>query len=451
LSAHSLYGISLYSISYVLINIFVRKSCTPNKFSIKRCRSRVKTSRNSLMTKRDKVNSSTKLSVLWIHPFTLDSALHKKDFLEILEALTKRNHNVNLIAIRSKRFQPNPNSNVNIHTIPLRGFPVLSPILFAITLCFLLPVYIIKYKPDFIISRPDVSVLGSIFSLPICKLKRIKLVLDIRSTPVETKGLRGFLQNIFFVPSVRVAKSLFDGMTIITHLMREEVSKRFKLSPNAIGVWTSGVNTVSFNPKNRINECIELRTKLGLTGKFVVFYHGIMTATRGLTETIDALNKLKDSNAPVVFFLLGTGPLVPTLKKLVREKKLESKVVIHDPVKHNKVPKYIAMSDVCISPLPNHPFWNFQSPLKLLEYLAMEKVVIATDIPAHRLIIDGKGVIYIPSTEPAEIANGIMIAYNNIKNLAKWGKHGRDLVIKNFEWKKVAEDLERYLLSLDEN
>jgi glycosyltransferase involved in cell wall biosynthesis len=107
------------------------------------------------------------------------------------------------------------------------------------------------------------------------------------------------------------------------------------------------------------------------------------------------------------------------------------------------------MSDVCIIPLPNHPFWNCQCPLKLLEYLAMEKVVIATNIPAHRLIIEGKGVIYISSTEPAEIAKGIRVAYNNKEKLVKWGKYGRELVIKNFEWKKVAKDLERYLLLLD--
>ena len=79
----------------------------------------------------------------------------------------------------------------------------------------------------------------------------------------------------------------------------------------------------------------------------------------------------------------------------------------------------------------------------------MEKVVIATDIPAHRLVSEGKSVIYISSAEPNEIAKGIMITYDNMQKLVKWGKHGRELVIKNFDWTKVAKDLEHYLLSLD--
>ena len=411
----------------------------------------MKTSRNALKTVKGSVNSSKKVKILWIHPFSLDGELHKTDFLEILKALAKRKHEVSLIAIGSKRFQLNNHSKIKIFTIPLKIFPVISPLFFAISLCLLLPVYIIKCKPDFIVSRPDVSILSSIFSLLLCKLKKVRLVLDIRSTPVETKGLRGFLQTMWFVPSVRIANSFFDGLTIVTPLMKEEIRERFKINRYKIGVWMNGVDTAAFNPKNMINERVKLRKELGLTRKFVIFYHGIMTATRGLSETIEAIEKLQDTKDEIVLFLLGTGPIVSNLEKLVSEKKLSNRVIIHDAVPHNQVPKYIAMCDVCIVPLPNHPFWNFQCPLKLLEYLAMEKPIIATDIPAHRLIAGQKDLIYISSVTPDEIANAILISYCNRTKFKKLGENGRDIIIKNFEWKDIANDLERYLFSLDRN
>jgi glycosyltransferase involved in cell wall biosynthesis len=381
----------------------------------------------------------------------LDAALHKKDYLEILKGLAERGHSICLIAIRSKKaFQFNQNSKVQVISVPLRYIPIISPVMFAIVLFFLLPVYILKLKPNFVITRPDVSILSLISTLPFSKLRNIKLVLDIRSTPVETEGFRGFLQNLWFAPSVLAAKKLFSGLTIITPLMKEEVCRRFQINPHKVGVWTSGVNTASFDPKNNFSESIKLKRKLGLSRKFVIFYHGMVSATRGLTETIKAIEMLKGPNINAVFFLLGTGPAVPELKNLIREKELRNHVIIHDPVEHREVPKYIAMSDVCIIPLPNHPFWRFQCPLKLLEYLAMEKVVIATDIPAHRLVIgEEKCAIYISSIDPVEIEKSIVSAYNNRRKLEEWGKSGREIITEKYEWEKVARDLESYLLSLD--
>ena len=69
-------------------------------------------------------------------------------------------------------------------------------------------------------------------------------------------------------------------------------------------------------------------------------------------------------------------------------------------VDYEDVPKYISMSDVAIIPLPDMHYWRSQSPLKLLEYLAMTKTVIISDIPAHRAVIGDACGIYSPSLHP---------------------------------------------------
>jgi len=196
---------------------------------------------------------------------------------------------------------------------------------------------------------------------------------------------------------------------------------------------------------------LELKRKLGLTGKFVVFYHGIFTATRGLTETIEAVKILRRKHPNIVFFLLGTGPIVTMLRALIQKEGLQENVIITNPVNQSEVPKFIGMCDIGIVPLPDHPYYRFQSPLKLLEYLAMEKVVILTDIPAHRAVIgEAKCGLYISSVKPMEIAKAIEYVYFNKEKLKEWGKNGREIVKEKFTWKKVARDLENYLLSIDE-
>ena len=393
-----------------------------------------------------------KITIIWVSPTTLDLFLHSTAVLDILRQFAKSGHKVTLISVRSRDISRIKNPQVRMIFVPLRFVPVVSPIMFAIVLFFFLPISIIISKPDHVILSPEAppSILSSLPGLLISRFKKVKFVLDIRSIPVETVGIRGFLHRFWFSVSVLIAKKSFDGITTITPLMKKEICNGFDVDLDKVGVWTSGVSDSLFNPETLTTKRLELKRKLGLTGKFVVFYHGIFTATRGLTETIEAMKILRRKHPDIVFFLLGTGPIVTMLRALIQKEGLQENVIITNSVNQSEVPKFIGMCDVCIVPLPDHPYWRSQSPLKLLEYLAMEKVVILTDIPAHRAVIgEAKCGIYISSVKPIEIAKAIEYAYLNKENLQELGKIGRAIIKEKFTWAKVAGDLENYLLSID--
>jgi glycosyltransferase involved in cell wall biosynthesis len=390
--------------------------------------------------------------ILWINPITFDMFLHQASSLELLRSMEERGYASILITARSKRPIQIENSRARIISVPLRFVPFLSSLMFAVALLIFLPICILVSAPQFLIfNQPDLSILSLIPNLLFSKIRGIKFVLDIRSIPVETNGFRGFQQKLWFGISVLVAKKLFGSMTIITPLMREEICNAFEIDPCSVGILSTGVNIGLFNPENCTSDGIELKRKLGLSNKFVVFYHGVFTATRGLKEAVESMKILRSKYPNVVVFLLGTGSMVFTLKHVVQDEGLHESVIVHDPVDYAEVPKFIAMSDVCIVPLPDHPYWRSQCPLKLLEYLAMEKAVIVTDIPAHRLVIgEEKCGIYISSVTPSEIAKSIVYAYHNKEKLAEWGKSGRAIVDKKYTWEKVARDLDSYLSSIND-
>jgi glycosyltransferase involved in cell wall biosynthesis len=393
--------------------------------------------------------NSKRKSILWVSFTILDMFLHKTALLGITGQLADLGHNTFVIAVRSRNVSRVNDSKIRITTVPLRYVPIISPLMFTITVIFMLPVSIVLARPDVVIVEPDIYVLGFLPVIPFFRLRKTKLVLDIRSIPVEIVGLRGFLQDFSFSVAVLIAKKLFDGITIITPSMKKEVCNDFDLNPEKVGVWTSGVSDSLFNPENLVSESMELKRKFGLTGEFVVFYHGVFSPTRGLIETIDALKILLPKYPNIVFFLLGTGPLASELSALIQTEGLQENVIIHDPVDQIEVPKFISMCDVGIVPLPDHPYWRFQSPLKLLEYLAMEKVVILTDIPAHRSVIgEAKCGVYISAANPMEIAKAMEYVYLNKDSLKERGKIGREIVKREYTWEKVARSLENYLLSI---
>jgi glycosyltransferase involved in cell wall biosynthesis len=390
-----------------------------------------------------------KMKTLWVNPTTMDTLLHNAALSNALKYYADLGHEVTLLSIRSKDASKIRNPKVRSVLVPLRYIPLVSSIMFAIILFFYLPILVIRQEPNQVVVFPDLSILSSLPSLLISKFKKTKFVLDIRSIPVETKGFQGFQTKFWYFVSLVIARNWFNGMTTLTSLMKSDICNDFQISPDKMGVWTSGVSESLFSPKIIPTARTPMRKKYGLDDKFVVFYHGIFTATRGLSETIQAIKLLAPIHPDIVFFLLGTGPYTTDLKNLIQQKGLQKNVIIHDPVEQLRVPYFISMSDICIIPLPDHPYWRAQSPLKLLEYLSMEKVVILTDIPSHREVIcEAKCGIYIKSSKPIDIAEAIEYAYLNTKQLQECGKTGRDIVAEKYSWKNVAKDLENFLLSI---
>ena len=146
-------------------------------------------------------------------------------------------------------------------------------------------------------------------------------------------------------------------------------------------VWGNGVDLKLFSSEKYDGN--DMRKRLGLNGKFVVFYHGVFRINGGIIETIKSIKILENKYPDIVLFLLGNGN-ESLMRQVIQENKVQDRVIIHAPVDYADVPKYIAIGNIGIVPLPNIPDWRYQSPLKLVEYLAMKKAVIATDIPANR-------------------------------------------------------------------
>jgi glycosyltransferase involved in cell wall biosynthesis len=388
-----------------------------------------------------------KMSILWISYFIDNNpALHN-----ILNQLSEMGHSPSLISVQTKNPSQAKNAKIRIISAPLKHISLFSPVMFAILLFFYLPLCLATSKTNVVIMEPYPQILSAFPSLLISKIRKVKFILDIRTTPVEAERFRGFLTRFWFSLSVLVAKRFLDGITIITPLMKKEVCDRFNLDPARVGVWTSGVSDSLFNPANFIHEKEEIKRKFGLTGKFVVFYHGVFTPTRGLAEVIAALKILMPRYPDMVFFLLGDGPFAPSLRALIKRQNLEKNVIIAKSVDQVEVPKFISMCDIAVVPLPDNPYWRFQSPLKLLEYLAMEKVVVVTDIPAHRAVVgDAKCGVYISSIKPEEIAKALEHVYLNKDSLREGGKIGREIVLREYTWEKVARNLEDYLVSIVE-
>jgi glycosyltransferase involved in cell wall biosynthesis len=327
--------------------------------------------------------------------------------------------------------------------LPMLNHPFLTTLSFQSLLVLLLPFCLLRSAPDAVI----VDYFSTFSIIPWVLLRRLGLlrtsfILDLRTLPVDVKGWHGWISNRRFDWSLEFAKQFMDGITMITPKMRDDLSTRFGIPPEGIGVWESGVNVEKFQAAR------SHRNELGWADKFVVLYHGTLSPNRGLQATVAAFAELRPEYPDVLLCLLGAGAAKAELEALVRQLGLEQVVVIHPPVPYAEIPDHIASADVGIIPLPDIEWWNTSSPLKLMEYLAVGKPVIVSRIAAHTAVLrECECAFYLQYVSPVSIAEGILHFYQRKQDLARWGNMGRDLVRERFSWKRQAERLLDYIFT----
>jgi glycosyltransferase involved in cell wall biosynthesis len=302
----------------------------------------------------------------------------------------------------------------------------------------LLPPLLHKHKPDVVITDwMSGKMARAVVLLRKMGFLKCKLVHDVRTVPVKDDCGKS---HSVYAGSLKYAKGYFDGVTTITEPMRDEICAEFGYNPEQIAVWTSGVDVNHFKPQ----EVTDLRKELGLADQFVVFYHGAVNENRGVVELAEAAQFLRDV-PEFRLVIIGGGNQWDKLQSVVRQKQLDQ-VILKPGVPYAEIPRWIALADLCVVPLPDHPWWRVSSPLKLMEYLAMGKPVVLTEMKAHRAIVeDDDDAFYIPNAEPAALAAGIRKAMAAKDRFQEVGTKGRQKAVKELTWEGQAKILEDYL------
>jgi glycosyltransferase involved in cell wall biosynthesis len=111
-------------------------------------------------------------------------------------------------------------------------------------------------------------------------------------------------------------------------------------------------------------------------------------------------------------------------------------------VTHEDVPALLRAFDVCVMPFPNTPHYRTDmSPLKMFEYMAAGRAIVATDLPSVREVLtDGEDALLATPGSPKELANAIdrLIADPGLR--ARLGERARQRA-QGFSWEARAQAL----------
>jgi glycosyltransferase involved in cell wall biosynthesis len=229
-----------------------------------------------------------------------------------------------------------------------------------------------------------------------------------------------------------------DGYVTITDGLRHELEARFGPRPQ-IAVIPDGVRPpAAVNPP----------TPPGVDRPFTIGYAGHLYPWKGVDLLIEALAALPDTRGLIV----GGHEQEPDLarvKALAAQLDCGSRLTFTGLIPPPDVAARLQQADVLVLPNPPSAISNtFTSPLKLFEYMASGRPIVASDLPAIREILrDGDTALLVEAGNPQALVAGIA----RIKEDAALGARlaARALEdVQAFSWAKRAQRLEALLIAV---
>ncbi len=142
---------------------------------------------------------------------------------------------------------------------------------------------------------------------------------------------------------------------------------------------------------------------VGYVGRFVGGREG---TDKGLVTLAEAVHLLAGNDPSPVYLALVGGPeaLVEPLRA-----RLGEQLIYAGEVPPQAVPAYLRALDVCVIPSPWSAFYAYYtSPLKLFEYMAAERPIVASDLPSTAEILrDGENGLLVPPSDAEALAQAL--------------------------------------------
>jgi glycosyltransferase involved in cell wall biosynthesis len=156
----------------------------------------------------------------------------------------------------------------------------------------------------------------------------------------------------------------------VTEVLGHRVKQVSGIRTQAVAVIPNGVS-VEFT--NRTIEPKEVPNKK--EGQVVVGFVGFCREWHQLDYVLDVL--AEEGNEHMYFLLVGDGPVLESLKAQTRALGLGDRVCFTGLVDRDDIPLWLATIDIALQPA----VVPYASPLKLIEYLAMGKAIVAPAQP----------------------------------------------------------------------
>lgn len=192
----------------------------------------------------------------------------------------------------------------------------------------------------------------------------------------------------------------------------------------------NGADPVHFDPTREDGAAV--RRELGLGTSFVVGWTGVLRDWHGLDRLLEAVARIDDAHLLIV----GDGPARADLITRAEALGLGRRITVTGRLAHADIPRCLGAMDVAVVADDRT---GVASPMKLLEYMAMGRAVVAPRLPNIEDVVvhDRSGWLFEPE-RPDDLLAALQRLARDPSLRARLGSAARATVVDQRNWRAIA-------------
>lgn len=226
-----------------------------------------------------------------------------------------------------------------------------------------------------------------------------------------------------------------DVLACVSETLKEILVRDYDIPAYKIVLVSNGVDIDFINP--------EIHTPKRIFSGFTIGFVGSLYAWAGLDLLLETMSELRSEGFDISLAVVGDGAMRATWENLAQDLGISKYVSFRGQVSWQEVPQYLAGFDIGYSGQVQLQMGKmYLSPMKLYEYMAMAKPVVASAFEdAQRLIADRKtGFLFQPGNKK-DLKLALIEAYQNKETLPEMGRLARTEIVNHHSWTARVQTL----------
>ncbi len=228
-----------------------------------------------------------------------------------------------------------------------------------------------SFRPDVLYERANLFYLAGAM---LARRRRLPFLLEVNSPLAQERAAFGQLrlQRLARWSEHRVWRRA-DRVLPVTEVLAELIAAA-GVTRDRITVVPNGIDLAAFPPDLDRRAVDRAEIVLGFVG-FVRDWHGLDAVLRSIAASRDGPR--------IALQVVGEGPALPGLARLAAELGIEDQVHFTGLAERDRIPGLVAGFDIALQPAAV----GYASPLKVFEYMAAGRAIVAPDQPNIREVL----------------------------------------------------------------
>ncbi len=233
---------------------------------------------------------------------------------------------------------------------------------------------------------------------------------------------------------------------VVSKAVGETLQANWQIPAHKIITVPNAADTELFRP---IPVDSEIRTELGLSNEPIVIFTGSFKPWHGLNNLIEAFSRVVLEVPKAKLLLVGDGFVRTELEIQTREAGFRDKVIFTGDVLQQKVPALLNMADVAVAPYPKLSSELWFSPLKLYEYMAVAKAIVASNVgQIAEVLTDGYSGLLVEPGNIEALSESLIRLLKNKELRLNLGQNAYKEALAKHSWENRAKKLEQIYFSV---